>query len=199
MGIINMGANASKKNNRLKAKDLAELAEKTKFSEEEISHWHEGFLKDCPTGKLTKNEFAKIYNQFFPHGDPSAFAAFVFNVFDENGDGSIEFEEFLQALSITSRGRLEDKLEWAFRLYDLDNNGTITRDEMLQIVKAIFSMVGNHANFKDDDNTPEKRVDRIFTLMDTDGNGELSKEEFLEGAKQDNSIVQALSLYDGLV
>ena len=55
----------------------------------------------------------------------------------------------------------------AFRLYDLDNDGTITRSEMLQIVKAIFSMVGNHAQFKDDDNTPEKRVDRIFQLMDT--------------------------------
>jgi Ca2+-binding EF-hand superfamily protein len=190
-----MGAHKSK----LNPQAINDLSEKTKFTPEEIRHWHDGFLKDCPTGKLTKNEFAKIYNQFFPHGDPSAFAAFVFNVFDENGDGSIEFEEFLQALSITSRGRLEDKLEWAFRLYDLDNNGTITRDEMLQIVKAIFSMVGNHANFKDDDNTPEKRVERIFNLMDTDGNGELSKEEFLEGAKQDKSIVQALSLYDGLV
>ena len=49
----------------------------------------------------------------------------------------------------------------------MDNNGSITRDEMLEIVKAIFSMVGNHAKFKDDDNTPEKRVDRIFELMDT--------------------------------
>lgn len=32
-----------------------------------------------------------------------------------------------------------------------------------------------------------------------DGNGELSKDEFLEGAKQDKTIVQALSLYDGIV
>ncbi|CAG5102159.1 Oidioi.mRNA.OKI2018_I69.chr1.g169.t1.cds [Oikopleura dioica] len=134
-----MGAHKSK----LNPQAINELSEKTKFTPEEIRHWHDGFLKDCPTGKLTKNEFAKIYNQFFPHGDPSAFAAFVFNVFDENGDGSIEFEEFLQALSITSRGRLEDKLEWAFRLYDLDNNGTITRDEMLQIVKATVDKFHN--------------------------------------------------------
>ena len=32
-----------------------------------------------------------------------------------------------------------------------------------------------------------------------DNNGELSKEEFLEGARQDKTIVQALSLYDGMV
>ena len=90
-------------------------------------------------------------------------------------------------------------MDWAFRLHDLDNDGTITRDGMLQIVKAIFSMIENHDDFKDDDNTPEKSVERIFALAETDGNGELSKEEFLEGARQDKSIVQALSLYDGLV
>lgn len=32
-------------------------------------------------------------------------------------------------------------LPGAFQLYDLDNDGSITRDEMLNIVEAIFSMV----------------------------------------------------------
>lgn len=80
-------------------------------SHEEIKTWHDGFLKDCPTGKLTRFEFLNIYNQCFPNGEPEEFARVVFNIFDENGDGSIEFDEFLMALSITSRGKLEDKLE----------------------------------------------------------------------------------------
>ena len=55
----------------------------------------------------------------------------------------------------------------AFRLYDLDNDGTITKTEMTQIVEAIFSMVGNQKDqMPNEDNTPEKRVERIFQLMD---------------------------------
>lgn len=59
-------------------------------------------------------------------------------------------------------------MKGAFRLYDLDNDGTITKDEMTQIVAAIFNMVGNdnRDQMPNDDNTPEKRVDRIFDLMD---------------------------------
>ena len=52
-----------------------ELAEKTKFTPDEIEHWYHGFIQDCPTGKLTKVEFANIYAQFFPQGDPTAFAS----------------------------------------------------------------------------------------------------------------------------
>ncbi|KAJ2977663.1 hypothetical protein NQ176_g4244 [Zarea fungicola] len=164
-----------------------------------LPFFHVGFLKDCPSGMLSKQEFQKIYRQFFPFGDPSSFADYVFNVFDSDRSGTIDFKEFICALSVTSRGKMEDKLDWAFQLYDIDRDGKITYDEMLQIVEAIYKMVGSMVKLPEDEDTPEKRVRKIFRMMDKDENGSLDLEEFKEGSKRDETIVSALSLYDGLV
>ncbi len=112
---------------------------------------------------------------------------------------------------------MEDKLDWAFQLYDIDGDGEISYNEMLQIVEAIYKMVsqtlslmvcwqwlirlqvGSMVKLPADEDTPEKRVRKIFKMMDKDENGSLDMAEFKEGSKRDETIVSALSLYDGLV
>ncbi|GJJ75724.1 neuronal calcium sensor 1 [Entomortierella parvispora] len=188
-----------KSQSKLSTEELKELQRTTNFDKKELQQWYKGFIKDCPSGELDKTEFQKIYKQFFPFGDPSTFADYVFNVFDSNKNGKIEFKEFIVALSVTSRGDLEDKLQWAFQLYDIDNDQTITFNEMLSIVDAIYKMVGTMVKLPPDEDTPHKRVSKIFALMDKDSDGRLTFEEFKEGSMKDPTIVQALSLYDGLV
>jgi aspartate kinase len=75
----------------------------------------------------------------------------------------------------------------------------ISYEEMLAIVEAIYKMVGSMVKLPEDEDTPEKRVRKIFRMMDKDENGSLDMAEFKEGSKRDETIVSALSLYDGLV
>ena len=191
-----MGAKGSK----LKSGELEVLRTNTEFNDDELNEWHHwfrGVLLDCPNNRMDIEEFKKIYNRMFPSGVDEKYAEHVFRTFDANKDGHIDFREFVCSLSITSRGSLEQKLQWAFKVYDIDEDGFITRKEMLEIVKAIYKMsrhnsLSHHLTVSEDASTPEERVDDIIKELDKNMDGKLSEKEFVEGSKNNPAIVGKL-------
>ena len=55
-------------------------------------------------------------------------------MFDEDNSGEVDFQEFLTGLSLIIRGDTQAKLKFAFRIYDIDNDGFISNGELYQVV-----------------------------------------------------------------
>lgn len=68
----------------------------------------------------------------------------VIAVLDKNKDGNISFLEFVQGLNSLSAGASqEEKLRFAFQIYDINGDGYISNGELFTVLKM---MVGNNLN-----------------------------------------------------
>jgi len=189
-----MGSAGSKK---LPKEDMDFLMENTNFTKQQIKAWYSGFMKDCPNGQLTRSKFLEVYSSFFPQGNAEKFCEHVFRTFDSDNSGKIDFKEFLLAINITSAGKPEQKLEWAFQMYDVNGDGTIEPSEMQEIIGAIYNMVGPSLAYIDPTDTPEKRTKEIFAKMDENHDGVLTKDEFIKGCMSDEFLCQMLTADPG--
>lgn len=93
----------------------------------------QGFLKDCPTGRLNKKQLARVYQHFYPQGNVKPFCEcvhlwydpptaipglrYVFTAVDKNKDGKIDFVEYLLQIVAMTHDDLNSRLATAFDLY----------------------------------------------------------------------------------
>ncbi|KAM7384787.1 hypothetical protein PAMA_011914 [Pampus argenteus] len=175
---------------------LEDLKLNTKFSETEIVQWYENFKKQCPTGRISKEEFQSIYSKFFPESEADTYAEHVFRSFDTNDDGTLDFKEYIVALHMTSTGKTTRKLEWAFSLFDVDKNGYITKSEVKEICTAIFKLFPKDEldDLPDDENTAEKRADKLWTFFEKGETERVAEGEFIQGVL-DNEVALRLIQY----
>lgn len=151
------------------------------------------FTIECPSGDLHLHEFKRIFGlNKNATEEEAAYMENVFRSFDTNGDGHIDFMEYLAAVHMILRGKLRDKLTWSFKVFDGDGNGCLDRAEVRLVIKIIHQI-----RHPDDPNTTEEVneiVNRIFALVAKNNDSQISLDEFIEGAEKDPWVLSQLQL-----
>ncbi|EEB08631.1 calcineurin regulatory subunit [Schizosaccharomyces japonicus yFS275] len=148
---------------------LENLITNSTFSGEEIERLRRRFQKiDMNlSGSIDREEFLSI-----PSIASNPLATRLFAVVDEDGGGDVDFQEFLNSLSVFSvHGNKEEKLRFAFKIYDIDRDGYISNGELFLVLKM---MVGT--NLRDDQ--LQQIVDKTIMEVDEDKDGKISFAEF---------------------
>ncbi|RDA95621.1 hypothetical protein CP533_1092 [Ophiocordyceps camponoti-saundersi (nom. inval.)] len=119
------------------------------------------------SGTIERDEFLSL-----PQISSNPLATRMIAIFDEDGGGDVDFQEFVSGLSaFSSKGNKEQKLQFAFKVYDIDRDGYISNGELFIVLKM---MVGN--NLKDQQ--LQQIVDKTIMEADLDKDGKISFEEF---------------------
>lgn len=128
------------------------------------------------SGQIDYSEFCEVMQV-----DPSPQCEKVFQLFDNDKTGRIDVREFMIALSNFSGAEKDEKLKFAFMVFDEDGNGVITRQELLKILKA------NH--MASNESEVARKADTIMSQGDKDGDGVISFDEFAIVSKKFPNIL----------
>ncbi|XWS64696.1 hypothetical protein CRYUN_Cryun05aG0025500 [Craigia yunnanensis] len=139
------------------------------MSEEQIAEFQEAFClfdKDGD-GCITMEELAVAIKSLDQNPTEEVLQNMI-NEVDIDGNGTIEFGEFLNLMARKMKeAEAEDELKEAFRVFDKDQDGYISPNELRQVMIHIGEKV------------TDEELEQMIREADLDGDGQVNYEEFV--------------------
>jgi calmodulin len=118
-------------------------------------------------GTITAEELGEVMKSLGQKPTRAQLEAMVREI-DADGDGAIDFPEFLtMMLRKMNEGDPERELRDVFTVFDKDQSGTISADELKSVMKVIGEKL------------TEQEIEDAIRLADTTGDGEVDYDEFI--------------------
>ncbi|AET02600.1 Calcium and calcium/calmodulin-dependent serine/threonine-protein kinase CAMK-CAMK1-DCAMKL family [Medicago truncatula] len=166
----------------LRTKKLKSLVGSYDLKEEEIENLRMHFKKICADrDNATLSEFEEVLKamnmlSLIP------FASRIFDLFDNNRDGTVDMREILCGFSSLKNSKGEDALRLCFQMYDTDRSGCISKEEVASMLRALpYDCLPT-------DITEPGKLDEIFDLMDANNDGKVTFDEFKAAMQRDSSL-----------
>ncbi|KAK6587704.1 hypothetical protein RS030_81260 [Cryptosporidium xiaoi] len=160
-----MGNNAS----NISEQERLDLIQAANFTRRDLIQIYSRFkaLDTNHNGELDPHELFEM-----PEIADNPLVKRVISVFDTNKDGKVSFVEFIIGLARLAVGTdPEEKMKFAFDIYDVNGDGWISNGELFKVMKM---MVGDNL----EDQQLQQLVDRCIIQTDRDGDGLISYDEF---------------------
>lgn len=139
------------------------------LSEDQISEFQEAFClfdKDGD-GCITLEELATVIQSLGQNPIKEELQDMI-NEVDVNGNGTIEFGEFLSLMARKIKETdAEEELKEAFKVFDKDQNGYISATELRNVMINLGEKL------------TDEEVDQMIREADLDGDGQVNYEEFV--------------------
>uniref|UniRef100_A0A4W4H3W8 EF-hand domain-containing protein n=1 Tax=Electrophorus electricus TaxID=8005 RepID=A0A4W4H3W8_ELEEL len=115
----------------------------------------------CKGGRIRIEEFAGFLKLPISPALQELFA-----LFDRDGDGTIDFREYVIGVTVLCRpANTEEVIHTAFKLFDIDEDNNITRDEFSSLLRSALGVC-------------DLNVSKLFNAIDSDGSGHITYDEF---------------------
>jgi Ca2+-binding EF-hand superfamily protein len=183
----------------LKNNELIEFSKASNFSRDTVCMIHTIYSH---YSKLHKDDGIIDYKEFCTIflSDPNKVLQSIFNIFDANGDSSINFREFLVGISGIFNDPKEKQISLLFRLLDENESGKISKQCLITTLSEwvqIFPEIGLPKEIV------EKIVEDTFTIVGKDYMEEsdfikfLSKTKLLNLKFEEDIITYKIKLLKG--
>ncbi|RAW38367.1 hypothetical protein PC110_g5374 [Phytophthora cactorum] len=175
--------------------DLNEVRQLTNLGNLDVVEVFERFAEHADEdGMLNRESFDKCFFEIIEMAHPRTqieklrakmVADRLYDVFDRDGNGQIDFSELASGLSVLCKGARDAKVRAAFRLYDFNEDGFISLDEMKRYLTSIFKVLYEvQPEMRQETGVSAEELgvvtaEQAFLEADSNHDGKLSYDEFL--------------------
>jgi len=112
----------------------------------------------------------------------------LFRAFDYTGNNCLSEPEWVRGLSIFIRGSFQQRLEFVWTVYDANEDGILSREEMYNLMQEC--LVKTKADDNDTEEAVKDLVEMLHRKLDINHDGKVDKEDFKTAVKEDPLLLE---------